>query len=176
MKLPAGYTRQGVPFPSNVVCLLQKSLYGLKQASRQWFSKFSAAILDLGFRQSPSDHSLFIKIGNGLFIALLVYVDDVIIASNNQEAIHKLKSELNSCFKLKDLGDVMYFLGLEIARSSAGICISQRKHVLDLLSNFDYLGCKLASTPMEANLKLSMDEGYDISDASMYRRLLGKLL
>lgn len=130
MKLPPGYTRQGVPFPSNVVCLLQKSLYGLKQASRQWFSKFSAAILDLGFRQSPSDHSRFIKSGNGLFIALLVYVDNVIIANNNQEAIHTLKSELNSCFKLKDLGDVKYFLGLEIVRSSAGICVSQRNMFL----------------------------------------------
>ncbi|KAL5563008.1 hypothetical protein UlMin_032755 [Ulmus minor] len=176
MKLPPGYDRKGESFHPHAVCLLHKSLYGLKQASRQWFSKFSTAIMDLGFRQSPSDHSLFVKNDNGLFIALLVYVDDVIIASNNQEAIVDLKSDLNSRFKLKDLGDVKYFLGLEIAKSSAGICVSQRKYVLDLLSDFGYLGCKPASTPMEANIKLSMDEGDDIPDFSVYRRLLGKLL
>ncbi|KAL6311931.1 hypothetical protein AAG906_013204 [Vitis piasezkii] len=165
MKLPPGYNRKGESLPSNAVCLLHKSLYGLKQASRQWFSN-----------QSPSDHSLFIKNVDGLFIALLVYVDDVIIASNNQGAIADLKSELNKLFKLKDLGDVKYFLGLEIAKSSIGICVSQRKYVLDLLSDFGYLGCKAASTPMEANVKLSMDEGVDLPDVSLYRRLLGKLL
>ncbi|RVW51959.1 Retrovirus-related Pol polyprotein from transposon TNT 1-94 [Vitis vinifera] len=151
MKLPPGYNRKGESLPSNAVCLLHKSLYGLKQASRQWFSKFSTAIMGLGFSQSPSDHSLFIKNVDGLFIALLVYVDD-------------------------DLGDVKYFLGLEIAKSSTGICVSQRKYVLDLLSDFGYLGCKAASTPMEANVKLSMDEGVDLPDVSLYRRLLGKLL
>ena len=176
MKLPPGYNRKGESLPSNAVCLLHKSLYGLKQASRQWFSKFSTAIMGLGFSQSPSDHSLFIKNVDGLFIALLVYVDDVIIASNNQGAIADLKSELNKLFKLKDLGDVKYFLGLEIAKSSTGICVSQRKYVLDLLSDFGYLGCKAASTPMEANVKLSMDEGVDLPDVSLYRRLLGKLL
>ena len=87
-----------------------------------------------------------------------------------------MKSDLNSRFKLKDLGDVKYFLGLEIAKSSAGICVSQRKYFLYLLSDFGYLGCKPASSPMEANIKLSMDEGDDIPDFSVYRRLLGKLL
>ena len=132
--------------------------------------------MDLGFRQSPSDHFLFIRSDNGLFIALLVYVDDVIIASNNQEAIVELKTKLNNHFKLKDLGDVKYFLGLEIAKSSTGICVSQRKYVLDLLSDFGYLGCKPASTPIEANIKFFMDEGDNIPNVSMYCRLLGKLL
>ncbi|RVW20422.1 Retrovirus-related Pol polyprotein from transposon RE1 [Vitis vinifera] len=143
MKLPPGYNRKGESLPSNVVCLLHKSLYGLKQASRQWFSKFSTAIMGLGFSQSPSDHSLFIKNVDGLFIAILVYVDDVIIASNNQGAIADLKSELNKLFKLKDLGDVKYFLG-----------------------------CKAASTPMEANVKLSMDEGVDLPDVDLVSSFL----
>ncbi|KAL6337510.1 hypothetical protein AAG906_037103 [Vitis piasezkii] len=111
----------------------------------------------LGIHQSPSDHSLFIKNVDGLFIALLVYVDDVIIASNNQGAIADLKSELNKLFKLKDLGDVKYFLGLEIAKSSSNLCFSINMFLICF--RFRYLGCKVASTPMEANVKLSMDEG-----------------
>ncbi|KAL5549493.1 hypothetical protein UlMin_004724 [Ulmus minor] len=152
MKLPPGYNSTGVSLPKNAVCLLHKSLYGLKQASRQWFSKFSGVIISLGFRQSPSDHSLFVRNSNGHFMALLAYVDDVIIASSDQQAIVKLKSDLNKEFKLKDLGDLKYFLGLEIARSTAGICVSQRKYVLDLLSEFGYLG-QFLSTPKASHLQ-----------------------
>ena len=117
MRLPIGYDRKGELLPRNAVCLLQKSLYGLKQASRQWFSKFSIIILCLSFKQSSSDHSIFIRHVDALFIALLVYVDDVIIASSDQKAIDKLKSDLNKRFKLKDLSNLKYFLGLEIASS-----------------------------------------------------------
>ncbi|KAL5556864.1 hypothetical protein UlMin_039100 [Ulmus minor] len=152
MKLPPGYDSTGVSLPKNDVCLLHKSLYGLKQASRQWFSKFSGVIISLGFRQSPSDHSLFVRNSNGHFMALLVDVDDVIIASSDQQAIVKLKADLNKEFKLKDLGDLKYFLGLEIARSTVGICVSQRKYVLDLLSEFGYLG-QFLSTPKASHLQ-----------------------
>ncbi|KAL5562467.1 hypothetical protein UlMin_032214 [Ulmus minor] len=176
MKLPPGYDSTGVSLPKNAVCLLHKSLYGLKQASRQWFSKFSGVIISLGFRQSPSDHSLFVRNSNRHFMALLVYVDDVIIASSDQQAIVKLKADLNKEFKLKDLGDLKYFLGLEIAHSTAGICVSQRKYVLDLLSEFGYLGCKPAITPMEVNTRLSISDEADLPDVGMYRRLIGKLL
>ncbi|KAL5560658.1 hypothetical protein UlMin_036869 [Ulmus minor] len=138
MKLPPGYHPDGVPLPRNAVCLLHKSLYGLKQASRQWFSKFSA--------------------------------------STDPQAIVQLKADLSKAFKLKDLGTLKYFLGLEIARAAAGICVSQRKYVLDLLSEFGYLGCKPASTPMEVNARLSIEDDNDLPDVSMYRRLIGKLL
>ena len=134
MKLPPGYHPDGVPLPRNAVCLLHKSLYGLKQASRQWFSKFSGVIISLGFRQSPSDHSLFTRSSDGHFMAILIYVDDVLIASTDPQAIVQLKADLSKAFKLKDLGTLKYFLGLEIARAAAGICVSQRKYVLDLLS------------------------------------------
>ncbi|KAL5557871.1 hypothetical protein UlMin_034082 [Ulmus minor] len=176
MKLPPGYDSKGESLPKDAVCLLHKSLYGLKQASRQWFHKFSSAILGLGFHQSASDHSPFLQDTDGVFMALLVYVDDVIIASSDSTAIIHLKADLNTLFKLKDLGDLKYFLGLEIARSAAGICLSQRKYVLDLLSDFGYLGCKPASTPMKPNLQLSLEDGENVSDVSMYRRLIGRLL
>ncbi|RVW48337.1 Retrovirus-related Pol polyprotein from transposon RE1 [Vitis vinifera] len=110
------------------------------------------------------------------FIALLVYVDDIIVASNNKIAADNLKNSLNKSFKLKDLGNLKYFLGLEVARSAKGILINQRKYALELLSETGYLGCKPAKTPMQLNMQLSQDDGELLTDPSMYGRLIGKLI
>ena len=77
---------------------------------------------------------MFTRSFNSHFTAILIYVDDVLIASTDPQAIVQLKADLSKAFKLKDLGTLKYFLGLEIARAAAGICVSQRKYVLDLLS------------------------------------------
>jgi hypothetical protein len=106
------------------VCKLQKSMYGLKQASRHWFSKFSSTLIKHSFTQSKFYYSLFTKTQDSAFLALLVYVDDIVIASNDLKAISNLTSYLNSAFQLKYLGPLKFFLGLEIARSSKGISVS----------------------------------------------------
>ena len=109
MTIPAGYSPPGeTRLPSNAVCKLNKSLYGLKQASRQWYAKFSSVLIEEGFCRSATDHSLFIQRTGGVFIALLVYVDDIIIASNDELAVQKLKSNLDAKFKLKDLGPLRF--------------------------------------------------------------------
>ena len=118
MSLPSGYSyHDGEPFPANVVCKLHKSLYGLKQASQQWFHKFSSVLLTSGFIQSSSDHPLFTKKNGNLLLALLIYVDDIIITDNDDHEVEALKCILNSRSKMKDLGPLKYFLVLEIARS-----------------------------------------------------------
>jgi len=109
-------------------------------------------------------------------LALLVYVDDIMLVSNKDSAVIEIKQILAKEFKLKDLGQMRYFLGLEIARSKEGISISQRKYALELLEEFGYLGCKPVPTPMELNLKLSQEDGALIPDASYYRKLIGKLV
>ena len=124
MKLPPGLQ----PEFSNQVCRLQKSLYGLRQASRQWFSKLSNALVSIGFKHSEYDHSLFTKSHNGSFTALLVYVDDVILTGNSLSSIDFVKKFLHDTFKVKDLGDLKYFLGLEVSRSRKGIHLCQRKY------------------------------------------------
>ncbi|VVA27052.1 PREDICTED: Retrovirus-related Pol poly from transposon [Prunus dulcis] len=111
----------------NLVCCLHKSLYGLKQASRQWFAKFTEAILAAGFIQSKADYSLFTRKDGKSFIALLIYVDDILITGNDIDAINILKSFLHTCFHIKNLGDLKYFLGIEVSRSKKGIYVSQRK-------------------------------------------------
>lgn len=74
MSLPSGFHREREPLPDNIVCKLHKFLYGLKQASRQWFPKFSSVLIEKGFKISAADNSLLIKISGNSFIALLVYV------------------------------------------------------------------------------------------------------
>uniref|UniRef100_A0A2N9EDY1 Reverse transcriptase Ty1/copia-type domain-containing protein n=1 Tax=Fagus sylvatica TaxID=28930 RepID=A0A2N9EDY1_FAGSY len=177
MTLPPGFHSKGEQSHSpSTVCKLQKSLYGLKQASRQWFSKFSTILLQHGFTQSKADYSLFIKQHGSCFIALLVYVDDILIASNDATAVAQLKTYLDSQFKLKDLGPVRYFLGLEIARSSKGISVSQRKYALEIMEDAGMLGCKPAKCPMDQNLKISKGEGSLLPDPTIYRRLIGRLM
>ena len=173
MDLPSGFPNKG---ETNLVCKLNKSLYGLKQASRQWFAKFSITILKQGFIQSKSNYSLFTRLQGTTFIALLVYIDDILLASNNIEAVQTLKNSLHVEFKLKDLGNLKYFLGLEVARSTKEISLCQRKYALDILSDSGMLGCKPITTPMEQNLKLCQSNGDYLDEPSTYRRLVGRLL
>lgn len=172
MKPPPGFISKG----DNRVCRLNKSLYGLKQASRQWFSKFSSTLLLHGFTQSKSDYSLFTKSTGSSFMALLVYVDDIVLASNDQQTIREFIGFLNTHFKLKDLGPLKFFLGLEIARSTAGISVCQRKFALDILSDTGHLASKPALFPMDSNAKFSASDGDLIDDPKSYRRLIGRLL
>ena len=111
------------------VCKLTKSLYGLKQASKQWFAKLSSTIIEHGFIQSKSDYSVFTRVMKGSIIILLVYVDDILIASNNVDAVNEFKLFLDNKFKLKDLGTLKYFFGLEVARTVDGLSLCQRKFI-----------------------------------------------
>lgn len=174
MKLPPGYSElRGVEVPPNAVCRFHKSVYGLKQASSQWFVKFSITLLDFGFETGTGDHTLFVKIVDGKFLVFLVYVDDILIASDAM--VDELKQRLSSAFKLRDLGTPKYFLGLEIARSTEDISVCQRKYVLDLLESTGFSGCRPSSIPMEPNQKMSKEDGILLEDAKHYRRLLGRL-
>jgi hypothetical protein len=172
MRRPPGYI-QGSP---HKFCKLLKSLYGLKQASRQWYSKFSAVLLDFGFCQSKSDYSLFIKRDTYSFTTLLVYVDNIIVASDSPTVVEEIKVFLNNKFKIKDLGILRYFLGLEIARTTQGIQICQRKYALDILASSGTLGSRPSKLSMDQNLRLSKDKDDILSEPTYYRKLVGKLL
>ncbi|KAK1440796.1 hypothetical protein QVD17_06628 [Tagetes erecta] len=172
MKIPQGFDKG----KENKVCRLRKSLYGLKQASRNWYQKFTLALLALGFKQSKADHSLFIYKEGTIFVAALIYVDDVIIVGNTPSKINETKDYLNKRFSIKDIGDLKYFLGIEVARTKEGLVLSQRKYTLDILEDCGVLGSRPSAFPMEQNLKLSKGDEEPRVDASQYRRLVGRLL
>ncbi|KAK2459095.1 putative mitochondrial protein [Trifolium repens] len=160
----------------NQVCKLVKSIYGLKQASRKWYEKLTSLLLSHNYKQAASDHSMFTKQTASTFTILLVYVDDIILAGNSLSEFVHIKTVLHSAFKIKDLGLLKYFLGLEVAHSSTGITICQRKYCLDLLTDSGLGGCKPVSTPSDPSIKLYNDTSPPFEDVSAYRRLVGRLL
>ena len=160
----------------NQCCKLLKSLYDLKQASRKWYEKLSLLLLSCGYQQAQADHSLFIKTEGNYFIALIVYVDDVVLTGNSTFEINNIKHILDSTFHIKDLGILKYFLGLEVAHSEKGISLCQREYCLDLLSGSSLLGPKPSSTPMDSAIHFHQDASPTVTDVSSYRRLVGQLL
>ncbi|MCH79635.1 retrovirus-related Pol polyprotein from transposon TNT 1-94, partial [Trifolium medium] len=167
----------GLYLPSpNLVCKLQRSLYGLKQASRQWNTKLTETLTSSGYIQSKSDYSLFTKQRSSGFTVILVYVDDLVLGGTDAEEINHIKALLDTKFSIKDLGLLKYFLGFEVARSKQGISLCQRKYTLDLIKDAGLLGAKPCNTPMQPQLQLHTASGDPISDPTMYRRLVGRLL
>ncbi|CAL1382055.1 unnamed protein product [Linum trigynum] len=172
MKIPQGFAQPG----DTRVCLLRKSIYGLKQASRNWYKKFSAALLELRFRQSHADHSLFILRTDRSFVVALIYVDDVILAGDDLVFIQSVKTFLHDRFTIKDLGPLKYFLGIEVARSGKGIVLNQRKYVLDILADTGFQATCPSSTPIEQNHQLGRTPSPPAPDPAAFRRLVGRLL
>ncbi|GKC41214.1 putative RNA-directed DNA polymerase [Tanacetum coccineum] len=142
MTLPEGYFSSD----DKRVCKLQKSLYGLKQAPRKWNEKLTFVLSEFGFQQSKNDFFLYTLFKGQSFVVLLVYVDDILITGNDISDIKMCKDLLCSKFLIKDLGDLKYFLGIELIKNDKGICLSQRKYSLELLSEFGMLDCKPSKT------------------------------
>ncbi|CAJ2678277.1 unnamed protein product [Trifolium pratense] len=172
MKIPQGL--EGVQ--PNKTCKLIKSLYGLKQASRQWYAKLSHFLTTIGYTQMPSDPTLFTKSNQSEFTSLLVYVDDIVLAGNCLAEIQVTKSKLHEAFGIKDIGVLKFFLGLEVAHSEQGITLCQRKYCLDLLNETGNLGCKPSSIPMDPSHRPHHDDSTPHENITEYRALVGKLL
>ncbi|GJU84678.1 putative ribonuclease H-like domain-containing protein [Tanacetum coccineum] len=173
MEAPRGFTES---FGEREVCLLKKSLYGLKQSPRAWFGRFTLAMKHYVFKQSNSDHTLFLKQRDNLITCLIIYVDDMIITRNDKEEITKLKKNLFTEFEMKDLGRLKYFLVIEVLRSKHGILMYQKKYVLDLLAEIGMVDCKPADTLMIVNHKLYMEKKARLADKGRYQRMVGKLI
>jgi len=173
MEGPLGFT-DGLQ--RNAVCRLRKALYGLKQFPRAWFGRFTTAMKRYSYKQSNSDHTLFLKTRGKLVTCLIIYVDDMILTGNDSEEMESLRKKLFEEFEMKDLGELRYFFGIEVLRTEDEVFISQHKYILDLLAETGMIDCKPAETPMVVNHGLEMKEGGMPANKERYQRLVGKLI
>ena len=158
----------------NHVCKLNRSLYGLKQASRAWLDRLSRYLLHLGFYYGKANSSLFILHKGQSIVLLLIYVDDIIVTGNDNNIISDLISTLSSEFSLKDLGSLHYFLGLEVKYLPNGLFVSQTKYIRDLLEHTKMMECTPINTPMALKSIITPSDEQPI-DLTQYRQLVGSL-
>jgi hypothetical protein len=120
-----------VPSKEKFVCKLNKSHYGLKKSPRQWYKRFNSFMISNGFKRSQYDSCVYIRFVNGSPIYLLLYVDDMLIATKSKKEIATLKAQLSSKFEMKDLGAARKILGMEIGRDgkSGLLFLSQRNYI-----------------------------------------------
>ncbi|XP_019241950.1 PREDICTED: uncharacterized protein LOC109237474 [Nicotiana attenuata] len=158
-----------------LVCKLNKSLYGLKQASRQWYQKLTEELCSRGYTHPMLDYSLFYKKVKGSVVFVDVYVDDVLITYTHLQEIESLKNFLHNTFKIKNLGRLHYFLGLEVQYTDKVVLMSQKKFTMDLLKEFGCIDCPPMNSPLDSSVKLKADERALLTDPSYYRKLIGNL-
>jgi hypothetical protein len=154
MQQPPSYEDKNMP---NYVCKLDKALYVLKQAPRAWYDRLNTKLCDLGFKSSKANTSLFYFHQENISMFVLVYVDDIIVASSSQQATKHLLHQLSQEFTIKDLGDLHYFLGIEVHKVSNGIILTQDKYASDLLQKVGIRDCKPVNSPMSTSEKLSIE-------------------
>ena len=184
MELMEGMEGYGTP---GKVARLNKAIYGLKQASRMWNQHIDRILEKMGFYRLTADHGVYYKWDGVNRVWLALYVDDIFLISKNLANIVESKKTLGADMKVKDLGVAQYLLGIELRRRQLGmqdgdILMVQEKYVMDILRQFDMVGCKAASTPLEPGVKLTLRDspGDDLGKARMeeypYRQVVGKLM
>ena len=172
MRQPEGYVEQG---KENMVCKLKKSIYGLKQSPRCWNSTLDTHLQNMGFMQMKSDPCLYLL--HELILA--VYVDDILICGRTDQEIEKVKSDLARRFNIKDLGELKYFLGVNMVQNvkHSQIWIGQPMYTELMIKEFEMLDAKTAKSPVNPSLKLKKASTEDIPvNQEMYQSAVGKLL
>ena len=177
LEQPQGFVKRGQN-GETLVCKLNKSIYGLKQAAKNWYKALANLLISSGFHRSRNDYCLFVrKDADGIFSYVLVWVDDIIVAGASNEIIDEIKSLLEKNFKMDDRGELHWFLGMRILRSEDGITVDQEKYIANVLKQFNMSDSKPKVTPAEVNLKLVKDDGeHQLVDTKLYRSLVGSLL
>jgi histone deacetylase 1/2 len=165
------------PHAPHHIFRLDKALYGLKQAPRAWYSRLSSKLCELGFIPSKADTSLFLFNKSGITLFVLIYVDDIIVTGSSDYAITALLRDLNKNFAIKDLGDLHFFLGIEVKKTHNGLLLTQEKYATELLDKVGMLSCKPAPTPLSSSEQLSLTDGTPLGseDSTQYRSIVGAL-
>ena len=173
VKQPPGFENKDFP---NHVFKLTKALYGLKQAPRAWYERLSGFLIENGFSRGKIDTTLFIKHLHNDMLIVQIYVDDIIFGSTCMSMCEDFAKTMHQEFEMSLMGELTFFLGLQIKQTSKGIFVNQSKYTKDLLKRFNMEDAKPFGTPMSTSTKLDKDEkGKDV-DQTLYRGMIGSLL
>ncbi|GKA11611.1 putative ribonuclease H-like domain-containing protein [Tanacetum coccineum] len=162
-------------FPDRVY-KVEKALYGLHQAPRAWYETLSTYLLDNGFQRGKIDKTLFIRRDKGDILLVQVYVDDIIFGSTKKSLCTKFEKMMHKKFQMSSMGELTFFLGLQVKQKEDGIFISQDKYVTEILKKFDFIDVKTVSTPMETQKLLLKDKDGEEVDVHLYRSMFGSLM
>ena len=154
MEQPEGFAKKG---NEHLVCKLKKSIYGLKQASRQWYIKFNNTITSFGFKENIVDQCIYLKFSGSKFIFLILYVDDILLASSNLGLLSETKKYLSKNLHMVDMGEANYVIDIEIFRDrSRGVLgLSQKGYIDQVLERFNMQSCSSGIAPILKGDKLS---------------------
>ncbi|GJX45295.1 putative ribonuclease H-like domain-containing protein [Tanacetum coccineum] len=155
---------------------VEMALYGLHQALRAWYETFSTYLLDSGFYKRQIDKTLFIKRVKGDILLIQVYVDDIIFGSTKKFLCTDFEQIMHKRFQMSSMGELTFFLGLQVKQKEDGIFISQDKYVGKILKKFSFSSVRTTSTPMKTNKVLTKDEDGKDVDVHLYRLMIGSLM
>jgi len=155
MDQPMGFSVKG---KEHMVCKLKKSIYGLKQASCQWYLKFNDTIVSFGFKEYTFDRCIYLKVSGSKVIFLILHVDDILLATNDLGLLHETKKFLSSNFKMQDMGEASYVIGIKIFRNrSQGLLgLSQKSYINKVLERFRMKKCSTSPVPIQKGDKFSL--------------------
>ncbi|KAK6145210.1 hypothetical protein DH2020_022030 [Rehmannia glutinosa] len=173
VKQPPGFENFSRP---NDVYRLKKALYGLKQAPRAWYDRLRSFLLQNGFTRGEVDTTLFVFEKGQDCLLVQIYVDDIIFGATNESLFKKFSKLMQGEFEMSMMGELNFFLGLQIKQCQEGIYISQSKYTKELLKKFGIEEGRTVSTPMATNVKIDKDEKGKSVDESKYRGMIGSLL
>ncbi|KAJ0589507.1 putative RNA-directed DNA polymerase [Helianthus annuus] len=170
---PPGFTD---PIHKNKVYLLDKALYGLHQAPRAWYETMSQHLLANKFIRGKVDATLFTKEVDGHLLIVQIYVDDIIFGSTNESLCKDFESVMKQKFEMSSMGEMKFFLGLQVEQLPEGIFIHQTKYVRDILEKFGMSSSTPAATPLATNHGIHPDLTGDRADETFYRSMIGSLM
>ncbi|GAB2265493.1 hypothetical protein Dimus_037826 [Dionaea muscipula] len=164
------------PHFSNRVFKLEKALYGLKQASRAWYKRLSCFLLKNRYLKGKIDKTLFVETKGEDVLLVQVYIDDIIFGSTNESLCDEFSGLMKSEFRVNHMGELEFFLGLQIKQTPEGTLIHQQKYLKDLLKKYELSEAKTYDTPMLTEGKLDLDEIGKVVEEKFYRGMIGSLL
>ena len=165
-----------IEYDNNHVYRLNKSLYGLKQSGRNWNNLLHNSLVEYGFERCLSDNCVYIKCIDDLKIIVIIYVDDLIVATSNDYLLNDIKDFLKTKFRMKDLGVISNFLGIDFSVGESHISMNQSNYINRILSKFRMNDCNSKSVPCDINISNLNPDSPILDDPKIYREIIGSLL